>query len=234
MARTIDEKIVIKNYALGYPYYYKGVYHYNLDLFRTWWKNLSYLNKAYPPVIIAVAGALVGTLFSWSTELLKTGKATFNRPVNVISAGLVAGLLFWFYNAPDLRFGNGIILPFIALTVAGLADRFKPGKLITVAAGGTFVVICLSSVLSVSGLALSQTTLQTNNVEISLMMQPPYPQPDTATVMVDGQHTWRSETRCWECPLPCSYTVDSFRYIQPGNIEAGFTPKNEQNATGTQ
>lgn len=224
MARTVDEKIVIKNFALGYPYYYKGAYNYNLELFKTWIKNLAYLNKAYPPIIAIIAFCLMATVIKWIWQVVRKGAAGLKSPANIILFGLAAGILFWFYNAPDPRFGNGIILPFIAIVLgemfisAGLTRWVKP--MATVA----MVAVIASSILSLSGMALSQTVYQTNNVSISLLLQEKYPAPDTTSKTVDQYHTWLSKERCWECPLPCSYTYDSFHLAEPGNMEKGFLP----------
>lgn len=226
MNRTIEEKLIIKNYALGYPNFYDGAYHYNAALFRTWWKNLSFLNKIYPP-LIAVIGLCTGiVVVRWVVMLFKKDRNQWTAPVNIILYGLVAGLLFWFFNAPDPRFGNGIILPFVAIVFAGIAVNTGLYRWAGKGAVLCFLLITASSLLSLSGMALSQTTYQTNTVRMNPVMQEPYPAPDTTSVTIDGYHTYQSSNviwgKCWECPLPCSYPMDKFRFIEPGNIEKGF------------
>ncbi len=228
MARTIDEKIVIKNFALGYPYYYKGAYHYNAELFKTWIKNLAYLNKAYPPIIAVIAFCIVVAFVKWTMALIsRTKENNLLAPVNVILYGLVAGIFFWFYNAPDPRFGNGIILPLIAIVLADLLISLKLLRLIKPIAIVCCLAIVVSSAASLSGFAVSQTVYQTNKVNFTFVMQEPYPAPDTASISVQGYHSYQAKERCWECPLPCSYTIDSFRYTEPGNVNKGFLPMHE-------
>ena len=225
MARTIDEKIVIKNFALGYPYYYIGEYHYNATLFRNWIKNLSFLNKAYPPIIGVIAACLAATFIKWIIDLLSKGKKSLLTPVNIVLCGLVAGILFWFYNAPDPRFGNGIIIPFIAIVLGILFIALRLSRCIKVVSAVIMLAVIASSVLSLSGKAVSQTAYQTNNVNFNFLIQEKYPEPDSVSISVDAQHVFRCKERCWECPLPCSYTYDSFRFAAPGEIEKGFLPK---------
>ncbi len=228
MARTIDEKVVIKNFALGYPYYYKGVYHYNAELFKTWIKNLAYLNKAYPPIIAVIVFCIVVAFVKWTmAAVAKTKEGGLLSPVNVILYGLVAGIFFWFYNAPDPRFGNGVILPLIAIVLADLLISLKLLKLLQPIAIVCCLAIIVSSAASLSGFAVSRTVYQTNKVNFNFVMQEPYPVPDTTSISVQGTHRYQAKERCWECPLPCSYTIDSFRYSVPGNVEQGFLPMHD-------
>jgi hypothetical protein len=226
LARTIDEKVVIKNFALGYDYYYKGEYHYDMAFVKQWLRRMPELNPAYMPVIGTMAVCLLLFIAQWVFSGLKKTN-TWKSAENLVLYGLLLGLIFWFYNAPDLRFGNGIILPFIALVLSGYYIRLvRSTNFDRLIGQGFALAITVSSVLSVSGRAISHPALQSNKVDIRLLMQPAYPLPDTSTVLIQNQRTWISPAdtfgRCWECPLPCSYPQDSYEFMVPGQLDKGF------------
>jgi hypothetical protein len=229
LQHTIEEKIVIKNWALGYSNYYQGGYHYNLALFKQWLHRLPELNKAYLPVIFVIGLCMLLCLFKWGRQLFSSIKRKqLMDAENRTLFGLIIGLLFWFYNAPDPRFGNGIILPFIAIVLARLYVCFCGGKFTNWVAKLFPIAITLSSILSLSGKAISQPELQSNEVNFALLKQPAYPQPDTTSLIIDGQKIYKGSSnqygKCWECPLPCSYSADKYRFIEPGKITSGFKP----------
>ncbi len=228
LIRTIHEKIVIKNFALGYPDFYNDSYKYNFALFQKWIHRLIELNKAYLPVVFATIICLFYFMGLVVKNIFQTNYKRLSEPVFLITYGLVFGLFFWWYFAPDLRFGNGIILPFIAILISHFVVtvlpkfNFKPVSFLVP------LVLIFTSVFAISGKQISQAKSIDAPPDFSFINQPVYPSPDTVSVHLEGYILYKGNSdlygKCWECPLPCNYMADDFKFIKPYDFQSGFLP----------
>jgi hypothetical protein len=231
LQKAIEEKVLIKNWALGYDDYFQGAYHYNWALFKRWINRLPELNKAYTPVVFVLISCFFYTFVKWIFLLLNNAKEKlFKSATQQVILGLVFGLVFWFYNAPDLRFGNGIILPFIAIVFAQVCIKLKLESRMPFISNLFAIVLIASCIFSLFGIAVSHPDQQSNEVKIAWIKQAPYPKPDTVSLKIDGTPLFKNSNaitgKCWDCPPPCSFPSYKYRFIEPGKIEKGFKPDN--------
>ncbi len=86
-----------------------------------WWQKQAASDKT---ILILLAMTLFASLLFFK-RFIKT-----NNRYRIVIATLLAGILYWFYLAPDIRFGFGFIIPFIGIVcyILGLSSERKISK----------------------------------------------------------------------------------------------------------
>ncbi len=168
------------------------------------------------PVIISIAGALVTWAF---------GRNRLDRR-QVVGAWLLAasipGMIFWFLEAPDPRFGEAPIWATAAVlgalgTITAL-KRFtwvRPRLAVT-----GFAAVTLWCLFSFGWQMSYRPSLSVHALE-------PLPAPALAARRtISGLRVYvpTEGEQCWNAPLPCTpYFVPSLRLRSPGNVRWGFS-----------
>lgn len=222
LQKVIYEKEVIRTYALGLPY---GVDTGFRDSMISWYHYLKATNSVYVAIIMALSLCLLlNILLLAKLAIRKTEELRYWLPVFIV---LYAALLYWFFNAPDPRFGNGYILPFIAINIAWyLQPLFRIGVMRRLILPGTCLLVLLLSVSQMAGKSASRVSLNfKQSRKWNWIRQDVYPRPDTITIRENDRLSYRvpSTGFCWQAPQPCCYCSDSFRY-RGALIQQGFLP----------
>ncbi len=136
---------------------------------------------------------------------------------------VVIGLASWFYFAPALRFGEGLLWGLAAMVGAlGLhaifnAKQFSRTPYVAIAC------LCALAMLSVYPRTLWIMSLKP---ALTTQQYSPFPQLDVTSVrnssgvVIDIP---RIGNQCWDAPLPCSpYLNPSLRFRRPGDLRSGF------------
>jgi hypothetical protein len=140
----------------------------------------------------------------------------------------LAGLIFWFLEAPALRFGEPAIWTAGATlgTCAALHFLDQAGK----------VRIALAGLLLMTAWAAHPRLLWSSYFRPSVAVRTflrlpqaklaPHQTTSGLTIYVPVE-----TNQCWAAPLPCSrYFRDTLRLRQPGKLEHGFAPQSARSA----
>lgn len=102
-----------------------------------WWQKQSASDKT---ILILFAITLLASVV-FIKRIIKT-----NSRYRIVLVTLLAGILYWFYLAPDIRFGFGFIIPFIGIVcyIHGLNTCQKISKNITSATVSLLLIVILS------------------------------------------------------------------------------------------
>jgi hypothetical protein len=136
---------------------------------------------------------------------------------------LLAGLVFWFFTAPDIRFANATFLLLPVSAMALLADQARK----FVGRTGFIVLICYLIVVGNLNLLywayLQRATI--SDVSFSGWCDG-QSVPLQQKVTYSGLRVWVPVTgdQCWDAPLPCSpYLNEHLRLRRPDDLSSGFT-----------
>lgn len=131
---------------------------------------------------------------------------------------------YWWYNAPDPRFGNGFIIPFIGM-VLSIVFRVLIKNIPSIITNSTLIVLMLLSAFMIKGKAIGNVPNNYDKISYNLLTPLPYIKPDTinlGTHIKPSYYVLTSDTAfCWEACQPCSYRQDKYEYIGD-KIEDGF------------
>ncbi len=135
----------------------------------------------------------------------------------------LAGLIFWFFEAPAIRFGEPVIWTAGATlgTLAGLRLLNTPA----------WARIAIAGLLLITGWAAHPRLLWGSHFRPSAGVQTflPLPQAQLERRQTNSSleiYVPLQTNQCWDAPLPCSpYFKDTLRLRQPGNLKRGFTSK---------
>ena len=219
--RTIFEKEYIKYFALDLPY---GAHPGAMATLRSWIHFLKTSNTASFFVVLILMGNVVLNLATFIRLIIKKQVREYG-PYCWLYMILYVSLVYWWLNAPDVRFGNGFIIPFIGLTLAftfyGILKRWQPLVL-----NGTYILLIVLCAGMIRGKALARVSNNFNAVRYNFTLQEKYPVPDLKVQYNERRQRYYMardvrENACWNSALPCSYDTDTFSY--GGNrIEDGF------------
>lgn len=222
LATAIYEKQIVKYYALNLPI---GTHLSLPDTIKAWFGYLRISNPIYVYIVylLCLCVALNFVLLAYVAIKKSWDK---HAPLIFINAFLFLSLIYWFNLGPDPRFGNGYIIPFIAITVAvfvyGIAKKLQH-----IFVYGALLVFAVFQVAMLKGSALSKSYYnQDNKISFNLVLQAPYPVPDTFTfALPGGQKILKTvnNTQCWDAPLPCAFERDNFE-MKGQKPEDGFVP----------
>ncbi|RYD56592.1 MAG: hypothetical protein EOP56_11105 [Sphingobacteriales bacterium] len=220
---VIAEKEVVKYYALGLPV---GANVSFAEMIRSW---LGYLRSSNPVYVYIVYLMGVCILLNIAMALYALFRKIFfeRLPLILVNLFLIISLIYWFSLGPDPRFGNGYIIPFIAITLAlciqGIVKKMQP-----VFVYGALSVFLLLQVAMLKGAAISRSQNNKDNVVAFNLISPaPYAVPDTFSMYLkEGIKVYktRNNTQCWDAPLPCTIEREVFK-AQGEKIHDGFLPE---------
>jgi len=179
---------------------------------RPWFRELIREREGFLiPLFFVLAGALVA--------IFKAKRNAFPRWFWLLLPSL-AGILFWFFEAPAIRFGEPAIW-----TAAATLGTFAALHLLDAPVKNR---IFLFALLLLTAWAAHPRLLWNSYFRPSIDVRAflPLPQPQVLphrtasglTIYVPVE-----SNQCWDAPLPCSpYFTDTLRLRHPGKIQDGF------------
>lgn len=202
------------------------------SIIKTWLHKQRQLNITS---LYLITGLFISTVASlvWLAVSIFRKKTSWLSQRAILLYMLYVCLVYWWVNAGDPRFGNGYIIPFIAITWVLI---FKPiidmrPKLMQYT--GLVVVLLITGFL-LSGSTFAKMSFDYETLyrkqhvrKVYLLSQAPYPIPDT-TVNNDIEvpvYTVPADKGCWCTPQPCIKVKDLGHYRLLGTkVEDGFMP----------
>ena len=182
---------------------------------RPWFRDLVREREAFLiPLFFSLAGILV-CIFGISREK----RNALPRWLWLLVPSF-AGLLFWFLEAPAIRFGEPIIW-----TAAATLGTFAALRLFDQPIKKRFVLLAL---LLMTAWAAHPRLLWSSyfrpSVTVRTFLRLPHaqiiPHRTSSGLTV---YTPIETNQCWDAPLPCSpYFSDTLRLRQPGDMRSGF------------
>ncbi len=192
------------------------------EWFPEWWKRLSIFNQLF------FVASLVFPLFIFIGNVIRIIKIDFLKITVIVTAFL--GVLFWFYLAPDWRFGEAFILVaalspllikrkiltqyfrkpiFFNLLIFGLLGAFLVGKSNKIKENFHPIIngngiITPTTIEIPAGTTFSSFKIR--NVEIKYPTQDP---------------------RCYDCEIPCTNLPYSTLMLRGNSLRDGFKRKGE-------
>ncbi len=151
-------------------------------------------------LLLLAAGLVAGVLAS-----RRPGRKSNSRPLPVFLAA-AASTLFWFWSAPDPRFGYGALFVLAALPLAVALSRFG---LADVSLRQRRIAVSLAA----AGVSLAGFLFVTAGpgVRPSLFVPPSVPRPAVKEARTrEGERVFvpLTDDRCWDAPRPCTPLFD--------------------------
>ena len=175
-----------------------------------WWSNRSVVEKFY--LVVMAVTLLLGSV-SFRRVVLQAPPNT--RLLLFVAA---AGILFWFLQAPDPRFGYAFIFPLEGVLLYRLIVAARLSK--RVGKGAVFVAVALCTI----GIAAYTAYRFTHFFQVKDWLQPEGI-PPTATKKINRQGIWFyvpcHTCGCGSTPLPCAYDDEPF-LLRGSSLEDGF------------
>ena len=182
---------------------------------RPWFSELIREREGF---LIPVLFMLAGVVFFVSNSR-RTNRAQFARWLWVLLPGF-AGIIFWFFEAPAVRFGEPALW-----TAAATLGTFAALPLLESSIKKRLFIFAL---LLSTAWAAHPRLLWNSHVRpsISVRAVPPLPEPRVVphqtfsglTIYVPVE-----TNQCWDTPLPCSpYFSDTLRLRRPNELGSGF------------
>jgi hypothetical protein len=180
-----------------------------------WWAALT--DDARAMLALLILGPMVATLLLPRTWHLVTATIPFPRTYLALLVAGYLGVLFWFVNAPDFRFGLVSVIPLVILLVMPLVmglHRWAP-----LPVRGTLVLLLLAQ------------PLNTLTASVALLARPDrlvspaeYNRADTRLVLFNGFPLLIPRTRdqCWNSPLPCAPSPQAGLILRGCTLKDGF------------
>jgi hypothetical protein len=171
----------------------------------------SKLEKIFLPGLVILVDGLLHLRKRHTGKIAWGGGGRYN----VIYLLAAAGLLFWFFTAPDPRFGLGFIMVAAVIIFFPLLQGFD--FQVTV-----FFPWSLAALLLYFLVAFGLQALPV--IASRFWLPSPYPQAQLVVEEIQGHQVYfpRSrEGKCWHAPLPCAYRPAHFAFRGPGLAE-GF------------
>ncbi len=138
----------------------------------------------------------------------------------VIYATALGGLIYWFIEAPSIRFGYGFIGVFIGLAFAPLLAWLlgQTGKIRRLLLYGIVAGLVLYQGISIYNL------VKTSDWKSQLILPADYPQAPTAIQSI-GDFTFYIPThgdQCWYNPFPCVPSITAHPVLRDSELQDGF------------
>ncbi len=175
----------------------------------------SKLARVFLPGLVILLDCLVNliTRKTGKIDLQEIGK---NKVIYLVAG---AGLLFWFFTAPDPRFGMGFIIIAAVIIFIPLLKGFdyQVTRLFPWS-----IALLLLYFLVAFGLQ------DIPAVGPRLFFPAPYPQERLAVEEIQGHKVYfpqEREGKCWYAPLPCAYYPANFAW-RGDRMADGFKPRN--------
>ena len=175
-----------------------------------WWGNRSWVEKFVLEGLAATL--LLGCIFFKRV----VQQANFQTRLMLLVAA--AGLLFWFLQAPDPRFGYGFIFPLQAVVLYRLAAGYR------LSGNGGRWILSAGLIVCTTGIAAYTAYRFTHFFTAKNWLQPEGI-PPTATKKINHQgilfYTPCHTCGCGSTPLPCAYDDEPF-LLRGALLEDGF------------
>ena len=158
---------------------------------------------------------LGGGLRAWRAKLVP--RCVYSYLPLYLAGGL--GAAFWFFQAPDMRFGYVFLGALLILEAAPLLRWLVPkGSL-----GRIAVVLAVAGLCLYQGASLWRLgdLLQ---VRPRLLLPAPYPVVQLVQRTLGGFQTWMPAEgdQCWYAPLPCTPTHNPQVHLRGASLQEGF------------
>src|SRR5216683_2127754 len=189
---------------------------------RPWFRELVREREGFLiPLLLALAGAVVGII-----RMARQNRSSPPQWLWLLVASL-GGLLFWFLEAPAMRFGEPVIWTAGATLGSFAALHFlnRPGR----------IRIALAGLLLLTAWAAHPRLFWSSYFRPSVGVRTFLRLPEAKlrlhqTTSGLTVHVPVETNQCWDAPLPCSpYFYDTLHLRQPGEMERGFASE----ASGT-
>ncbi len=175
----------------------------------------------YPVRVFLALGAADLVAIAWYRRMECRGRV---YAAWLLLLPVAAGIVFWFFTAPDPRFSNGVflLLPVTAITIFLTHARLQSSRLIFSA------VVCALFVIGNYNLLNWAYKNRRQLQEVSTSgWQAVRPAPVREKVMRTGCRVLVpvADELCWDAPLPCTpfYKKENLRMRNPHDLSAGFT-----------
>jgi len=141
---------------------------------------------------------------------------------SVIYAVIAIGLIFWFFSAPDPRFGYGLLISFaIMLTLPLLTEALHP------LSQRPQMLQLILSVYVVASFVLSMAHFKFYSEDINLFWRSAmgYPSVPTQSVTFDRQTIYipLKGDQCWNSAFPCTPQIPTNLRLRGRSLQDGFT-----------
>ncbi len=170
-----------------------------------WFERMSWMYQGI--VVFAAISALVVVI---------AGLKRVRLPV-VAELTMVVGAVFWFFVAPDVRFGLGFLTPlaFLPLTLRA------PAKLARLR-----LPVAIAALLAVQAASVYYRYPEWRGTVTERIVLPSgYPIASTQRTLVDGREVWvGNEYACWYHPLPCTEQTPAIAF-RGTSLKDGFRPR---------
>jgi len=193
-----------------------------LSWVKIWLSNLT-LNRK-----ILILSSLVIPIIHFGTILInrKYREISKQNGSRFTIVFLFAGFVFWFFSAPNIRFGFAFILPQIAIGISAfliwfmdlLEEKWKQVLLNTVSLG-SFVLVSVLFIRSLDFYKI-QTTILFPTAYPTLPTEPCHL--GNATIFCASSYN-----ECWYSPFPCIPSAIENVYLRGDNYAQGFYYKND-------
>jgi len=189
---------------------------------RPWFRELVREREGFLiPLLLALAGAVVGII-----RMARQNRSSPPQWLWLLVASL-GGLIFWFLEAPAMRFGEPVIWTAGATLGSFAALHFlnRPGR----------IRIALAGLLLLTAWAAHPRLFWSSYFRPSVGVRTFLRLPEAKlrlhqTTSGLTVHVPVETNQCWDAPLPCSpYFYDTLHLRQPGEMERGFASE----ASGT-
>jgi hypothetical protein len=202
------------------------------SIIKTWLHRQRQLNVASLYLIIGLFISTVASLVWLAVSIFRKKNSWLSQQALLLYM-LYICLIYWWVNAGDPRFGNGYIIPFIAITwvlifrpVIGMRPKWMQYT-------GLVVVLLITGFLltgsTFAKMSFDYKTLYSGQHvrKVYLWSQAPYPIPDTTVNNDIGVpvYTVPADKGCWCTPQPCIKVKDLGHYRLMGTqVTDGFMP----------
>jgi hypothetical protein len=162
------------------------------------WAKWTLTRLSVLPLVLLLGAGIAGLLLGRG----RASEGSSGRPAALTLAAALASTLFWFWWAPDPRFGYGAlfvlaVLP-LAVSLPKLGLAAWPGRVRMALAAG------LGASLTTAGAAV---LLAGAGLRLAILSPPALPEPvveEERTVDGDTVLVPVLDDRCWNAPLPCT------------------------------
>jgi hypothetical protein len=190
----------------------------NWNWLRPWFSRTYRVYKSeivYPVLWSTVLGFLTLLLAFFQKNIRRVFlNSIFFIPV-------VAGILYWFFTAPDPRFAHALflLLPFSAFLILMSCLYELTGNTLALVLNIGIFLICMFYLFPINELNLMANFPAYQAIPSSALVEKKTDSGLVIYVPVKGD-------QCWDSPLPCTpYFVAELRVRVPGKITSGFTQR---------
>lgn len=200
-----------------------------MQWFPSWWKTLYVTHKLYFPI------SIIAPLMIFVAQLTKTIKA--NLLTNAVVVTSFIGVVFWFFMAPDWRFGESFIMmaalsPLLVLKSIPINPGYRLTFILNrlhskhkiVPTSLLVLALLFHSVKNIS--ELKDNLWKVFSFELTLLPQRIIiPENITfKTVKINGLDVRVPETgaRCFDCGIPCTPYPDTSMVLRGETLRTGF------------